>query len=499
MKIKVYILLITIIFIDFNIHAQNIKKVEIINADQTFADQEKHPNYWRLIGNISFKHNNAIMHCDSAYQFINQNKIEAFGNIRIKKGDSIMITGRKLIYDGLNSHATITKNVVLKDKYMQLKSQTILYDLKSNTASYPSKGVIIDTVKTIQSQKGTYYVDKNKFIFQDSVLVNGKDYKIITDNMHYNSSNMITYLFGPSYVISDSNTIYTELGEYNTKTDIANFNKNSFIKSSKYTLKGDSIYYTKRKKYGRAINNVQLIDTIDNIIILGEHAEYFEREEVIKITEFPVLKILAENDTLFMHAKKFISEQKEDKKRILAFPKVKFFKTDFKGKCDSISYDLEKSSINMFDKPILWSNNFQITADTIMFTIKNASIHKMLLNNKPMIIEEVDSIDYNQIKGKKMIGYFKNNKIHKMDILGNGQSIFIATDEEKKKVGINHIEATDLTLLFKENELENVIYDIKPISITTPVEKINEEKRYLKGFLWRKKEEPKKKSDIFIQ
>ena len=93
--------------------AQTTKKIEILNADNTIADANKHPDYWRLIGNVSFKHNNAIMHCDSAYHFSNKDRMNAFGKIKITQGDSITITGENLTYFGLKNQAEIKGNVVL--------------------------------------------------------------------------------------------------------------------------------------------------------------------------------------------------------------------------------------------------------------------------------------------------------------------------------------------------------------------------------------------------
>ena len=125
-------------------------------------------------------------------------------------------------------------------------------------------------------------------------------------------------------------------------------------------------------------------------------------------------------------------------------------------------------------------------------------INRMFLKPNPIMISEEDSFDYNQIRGKTMTAYFENNKLKSMNVIGNGQSIFFIIDEEKKeKIGLNYTECTDLILYFKENQLNEVTYEIKPNSITTPYKDIKEKDRYLKGFLWRGKEKPKNKEDIF--
>ena len=493
-------LFIILIILSTNLTAQSSKKIEILNADYTFANINKHPEYWRLIGNVSFKHNNAIMDCDSAYHFANTNKIKAFGKIRITQGDSLTLTGRKLTYFGAKNKADINGNVVLIDKYITLETEQIFYNLNTNIASYPSDGKIIEYEKTIKSKKGEYHANIHKFIFKDSVTVSTKDYNIITDDMHYNSNSETTYFFGPSYIISKDRTIYCENGWYNTKTNISQFRENASIKSKNYILKSDSIYYNQNTGYGKAINNVTVIDTLEDITVYGDLAEYFGEKEIIEITKKPWLEILFENDTLFMHANKFISKQKIGEKKILAYNYVKFFRPNLQGKSDSLCYNFSDSTIEMFKDPILWSDNIQITADSINCLIRQKKIDRIILKNNPMIISKEDSPDYNQIIGKKMIAYFDNNNINRIDVKSNGQSIFIVNDEkDDKKIGLNYTECTDLKIYFRNNKLESINYETQPNSITYPYTDIKEEKRYLKGFNWRETEQPKKKEDIFIE
>ncbi|MEE2931589.1 MAG: OstA-like protein, partial [Bacteroidota bacterium] len=350
---------------------------------------------------------------------------------------------------------------------------------------------------TIYSKKGYYQTQENIFYFQDSVRVIGIDYRIETDTMNYHTNTEIAYFFGPSEIISNNNFIYCENGWYNTKTDIAQFRQNAYILYQDYLLKGDSLYYNKHINYGKAFSNVIMLDTIQNIYVSGQKAEYFGKEKKTIITEKPLLKVVSENDTLFMHAKKFISHQKENEKKILAYNKVKFFKSDLQGKCDSLSYNFSDSIVELYDEPILWSDQLQITADSIKLLVFNNEIQNIFLKPKPMIISKEDTLDYNQIKGREMVGYFTKNKLTSMDVIGNGESIFVVKNEEdQRKIGLNHTECTELTLYFK-NSLTEVVYKVKPSSNTTPYKKIKEENRYLNGFIWRINEKPQNKNDIY--
>ena len=136
MKFLFHILLL---LLSISTIAQNSKRIEILNTDNTYANANIHPDYWRLIGNVSFKHNDAIMTCDSAYHYNAENKMEAFGKIKINQGDSITLTGEMLTYFGKANKADIKGDVVLIDKHMTLNTEQVFYNLSTNIASYPSK------------------------------------------------------------------------------------------------------------------------------------------------------------------------------------------------------------------------------------------------------------------------------------------------------------------------------------------------------------------------
>ena len=136
-----------------------------------------------------------------------------------------------------------------------------------------------------------------------------------------------------------------------------------------------------------------MIDTLNNIFILGGLAEYYEQNDEVIITKKPTLKIIFESDTLFMHARKFINQNKINKK-IIAYNKVKFFKLDLQGKCDSLSYNFKDSVIEMYKEPIIWSENFQMTSDSIQFEIRKNQINKMYLINNPIIVQYSDSTNF---------------------------------------------------------------------------------------------------------
>ena len=135
---------------------------------------------------------------------------------------------------------------------------------------------------------------------------------------------------------------------------------------------------------------------------------------------------------MFVKGEKLININNKKSRIIQLFKNVRFFKNDLSGLCDSIVFSSEDSLISMYKNPFIWMEDYQISSDSIKLLFFNKKIEKIYLKSNPIIISKIDSIDFNQIKGKEMIGYLKQNKIDKIDVLSNGESI------RKKLQGIKY-------------------------------------------------------------
>ena len=94
-----------------------------------------------------------------------------------------------------------------------------------------------------------------------------------------------------------------------------------------------------------------------------------------------------------------------------------------------------------------------------------------------------------------MIGNFKDNKLKTMNVYGNGQSIYFLKEKEET-IGMNYLESSSINLHFIDKKINNINYEVIPHSLTTPIEDLKNEDRFLKEFEWRIKEKPTKKEII---
>ena len=200
-----------------------------------------------------------------------------------------------------------------------------------------------------------------------------------------------------------------------------------------------------------------------------------------------------------MHADTFkIYTNQKNNKFLSAYHGVKIFKSDLQGKCDSIAYSLSDSTIELHDEPILWSDSNQLTAIRIDLKMKNKQIHSIFLDQEAFIISEVDSVKYNQIKGKVMTGYFKNSKLSKIKVRGNGQTTYFGQDEDGKFIGVNVAVSSDLDITLKDNAINTISFINDPEATMYPMDELDPktELRY-KGFKWLIDLRPRRKADIY--
>ena len=497
------ILFILIAFISIQSFSQS-KRVKILKADNTFVKPE-YPGATIVLGNVFVEHEGATLRCDKAYIYQDIKLIKAIGNVIMNQGDTVFQYSKYADYDGLKKMATSWGDVLLKDELMELRTDTLHFDRINQHLYYKSGGTIKDTTNVLKSKIGNYYLRTNKFQAFDRVDVLNKDGStLVSNHLDYYTSTGIADLYGPSTITTDGNKIYTEKGHHNSKTNISHFLKNSKIFYGDRTIEGDSLYYNKNIEYASATGNIKVIDTTNNSFIKGNFAEYFKLKDSVYITDKAEAISIMENDSIHIHGDILMVTGKVEDRIVKAYNHVKIFKSDLQGKCDSL-ITFEKTGLTkLLTNPVLWAQGNQITGDTIHL-ISNTKTEQLdslkVLNNAFMI--QKDSAGYSQLKGKNMYGKFLNNQLKTLDVVGNSEVVFFIRDEFNVLVGINKMMSSkNIFITLGDNQIEQVDFIQKPEGKTYPpseFEKLNENEKLLKGFIWREDERPKKKEDIFIK
>ncbi len=184
---------------------------------------------------------------------------------------------------------------------------------------------------------------------------------------------------------------------------------------------------------------------------------------------------------------------------VIAHHHAKLFKSDLQAKADSMFYSYSDSTIRCFVNPIIWTEGSQLSGDTVFLQMKHKKLDNMAMFLSALIvnIDKGDSVHFNQIAGKRMRGYFKDDKLNRMYINGNAESIYFSRDSVKKIVdGMERSLSSRMTIDFKNSQVTNIGWYVKPEHKYTPIAKVKEDDKILKGFLWKPKERPISKESI---
>lgn len=500
-----------------NLSAQKSRKIELLNADVLEYDETGGRKFKRLIGAVAFKHEEVFMNCDSAYLY-SDNKMDAFSNVKIRQGDTLTLTGNFLKYNGDNKQADVTGDVKLVDKDIVLTTDAMSYDMKTNIGSYNTPGRIVNKDNVLTSNRGYYYEKKRELFFKDNVKLVNPEYTMTCDTLRYNTVTRISYFLGPTTIVTKENTITCRSGWFDSERDISQFSKKAQIRSKEQTIKGDSIYYDRKAGFGKVIGNIELADSSEKMTIKGHYAEHYERSGKSFVTKEAEMIQIYQQDTFHLHGDTLRAAYTDDSLRIVneryvapkdtidrfkglhrilfAYRNVAFFKKDIQGRCDSLAFSFKDSLMRLYNAPVIWSDKNQLTGDTIVVKSGNGKIMGMTINGSAFITTEEDSTRFNQIKGLKMKGYFNDNKLSKIFVEGNGQTVYYAKDKEAY-IGVNKAVSANLWIHMEDNEVKQISFIRSPDGTLFPVNDVTQEELKLEGFKWRIEERPIRQQDIF--
>ncbi|WP_235982423.1 OstA-like protein [Gelidibacter maritimus] len=463
---------------------------------------------------VHFTHEGINLWCDQAVYYEKEDFIEAYSNVVMIQGDTINMTAKYAEYSGKTQLAFASGDVVLTEPKSVLTTDTLHFDRVKQQAYYQSKGKVVrDTSGTITSQIGRYYMNSKKYQFvQDVVLVN-PEYTLNTDHLDFYTETGHAYLYGPTTIVGDSNTIYAERGFYDTNNDTGYFVKNSKINYENRVFEGDSMYFDRKISFASATNNITVTDTINNSIARGHYAEIWRAKDSVFITKRALAITVQEKDSIYMHSDILMVTGKPEHRITRAYYNAKIFKSDLSGKADSIHADhksgltqlinLERfSSTEAFTikrRPILWNLENQMTGDTIhlISNPKTEQLDSLVVFDNAFLISK-DTLDagYNQIKGQRLIGLFKDNDLYNVDIIKNAEVINYSRDDDQELIGINKSKSGKINLKIEEEYKIITLIDQVDGEIW-PESEFPENARKLRGFDWREEERPKSVADLF--
>ncbi|GAB5557477.1 MAG: OstA-like protein [Schleiferiaceae bacterium] len=464
---------------------------QLVNFSAESTKFNKDKGYYRMFRNVKLTQKGAVLTSDSAHYYPDNNSYIAYENVRVNQGDSLFLYGDKLYYDGNAKTIDITGEVSFTDGKMTLVTRELIFDRANNNIFFPTKGTLTSDQTTLVSKRGTYLTQQKLFLFKDSVRINHPEYQIEADTLLYGSASKTAYFRGPTTLLGDSSFIYCEHGKFNLTTNIADFTQNAYIRDGRSFLRGDSIYYEKETGLGELFGNVFIEDTVQKFFITGQLGIYTQKPEYAFITGDPIYSQVLKLDTLHIYGDTIVIDEIEEGRQLKVSHHVRMFKSDFQGKCDSLYYSDVDSSFTFYRDPVLWNNKTQLTSDEMFITTKNQALDSLHMIGNAFMMNEVDTVHFDQVKGKNMYGTFADNELRTLYVSGNGQTVYYVYDANADSyIGVYRADCSNMVIQLRERRVHTINFMVKPNTILYPLGKIPEGEKRLKGFNPRFDERP---------
>lgn len=480
-----------------------VETVFIIHADESIGNEYLLPEITVLRGNVKLRHKGMYMDCDSAYVNERSNTFDAFGNVRMRQGDTLRIYGDYLRYDGLQELAMLRHNCKLENKGTTLLTDSLDYDRILDKAYYFEGGTMMDQVNVLTSEWGEHWLSTKDSKFNYNVLLVNPEYTISTDTLRYNTNTGLARISGPSKIDSDENHILADQGWYDSHSGESELTKRPFLFTDNgKTLQGDTVFYDRNAGYSIARQNVILTDTVNKNILTGEYCYYNERIDSALVTGRALAIDYSQGDSIYLHAdtlkaQSFHLGTDSLYRKMHAYYKVRIFKSDFQAVCDSLVFSSADSCIRLYRDPIMWAGEQQQLGEYIMIYMNDSTIDHVFIENQALSVEKMDSIHYNQVAGKTMEFIFAEGEISRVDVIGNVMLRYYPLDSDQQMIGMNESTGAKMFIRLVEQKIRWMKLEGAPDGVLYPIPMIPSEKLYLSNFAWFDYIRPLDKDDVF--
>ncbi|MCH7408881.1 organic solvent tolerance protein OstA [Belliella sp. DSM 111904] len=470
--------------------SQSDNSLEIKKADRLIGSG----GFQRLLGNAEMRHQNSLIYCDSAHFYEKENMAKLYGNVRIiDQNDPVSTVSRYAEYDGNTKIAKLRTNVVFKNESTTLYTEFLDYNRETGIANYFNDGKVVDSTNVLTSKNGVYETAIEKITFTDDVILVNPDYTLKTNFLIYFTIPKTAETVGLTNIVSaEGNKLNAQKGSfYDTENKIFRFYEGD-VETETSWVYADNLYYDENELYYEGRGDVAVYNKERKTEIFGDEGKYWEDRKYSKVYGKALVKKYFEQDTMYMIADTLISQDSEEaaERFLQAFYNVRIIKSDLAGRADSLSYIYSDSTIHLYDDPVIWNDKTQISADSIRFLIANEEIERVFLNRKAFSVSKDTLGHFNQLKGRNMVGYLEDSQIQRLDVTGNGESLYFDLLNDSTLRGINKSLCANIIMYFQEGNVRKINYLVKPEGQFTPNHLIKDDQKSLEGLRWREAEKP---------
>lgn len=290
--------------------AQQPSKDTMIILDNDYAEfiQQGNVRVHKLLHHVKLRHGSDTLYCDSAFFYIDQNSLEAFGDAQIFQADGTMAFADYMRYTGNDKIAYMRGNASVFSDSDNLWSEELEYNLNTKIGKYRNGGTLQTRTTLVTSDQAVYNTQTKDAQFTGNVIVDDADYKAGSEALGYNTGTEVVTFLAPSVIVNNQSVLHTSGGTYDAKNKIAHFTERPNIQDNAYYIEGDFIDYDKASGQAKARGNVISIDTANKRTLYAEFVDYNEISDKFWAYGAPIMKLMNGADSFYIRAEYFFGE-----------------------------------------------------------------------------------------------------------------------------------------------------------------------------------------------
>ena len=458
------------------------------------------------------------------------NRIATYRDTALMLNNTTKLQSKRGVYDVNKQLATFKEYVVVRDSAFNLRADSLKFNTGLNRAIFIAPTEIVSDSAQIYCTGGFYdFQQKNAKFLGDPQYINSKteatadsilydqisgevrlmgqayykeDPKVANaEIIYYNEKSKSAELIGDGVFVNNETVVEGEHIKYDEETGNVNIEGKGIISDPPNIIEAESINY-KEDGFGVLKGNVIWSDTSAQTRVICEHAIYNKEMEYVKAMSDinrPYMETVSEGDTMFLAADTLISYNEieidslniADTIKILkAYNDVKILKSDLQAIGDSLHYNDRDSLFTLFENPFVWSDSTQFSGDTIDLYLKNSTLDRIHAKGNGLILNQIASEYFNQIKGRDIEVFFAADTLDQMLVKGNAEAYYYMLDKLDAFIGVNTTICSKIHFKFAEKQIQDIRFYETPTSKMIPIQEVNPIALRLPNFFWNEQSKP---------
>lgn len=309
----------------------------------------------------------------------------------------------------------------------------------------PSQGMVVIANGNVYFRQGnvemfcqrvTWFKDQHKTIFEQDVKFDDGHKVLHANKVFYNDQARIERAIGQVVFID-----------------------------SLHKLTANMAVYDENKEKIMADNHVVITDNENEVVLTGQHAEYWRNKKYAVVTGNPVL-IKTDStglEEIRVTGKKM--ELYEGGQRTIVNDSVKITHINGRAYCNKAEYFKSDNRVLLQQQPIVWQKHDRLSGKEIELYFKDRELSKVIITDHALVTSPTDTAEIesriNKLSGDKITLSIENKALKDVLVEGKATSYYHIFENENYK-GLNKIIGDKIMMYLSKGEIIRIIVESEP-------------------------------------